>query len=76
MRFSKSLKHLQDLSHWLDLLQGGSSSCSWGVGLCDLDGVSVVGALVWLVKSSEWQQGQQRWKLDTREAVQQAVEVS
>jgi hypothetical protein len=54
--FSGALRQLQGLEELLNLLE----SPQWGRCLCDLDGVSVVGALVVFVRSSDWQQLQQQ----------------
>ena len=66
LSFSGALRGTKTLSDMLQLLENPQ----WGDALGDLDAVSVVGALVWLVKSSEWQQlqqegsvGQQQWKV-------------
>jgi len=56
LSFSGALRNTKTLEELLELLQNPQ----WGLRLCDLDGVSVVGALVWLVKSTEWQQLQQQ----------------
>lgn len=55
MSFSGALRKSKTLDDMSFLL----SNHQWGPGFSDLDGVSVVGALVWLVKSDEWQQLQQ-----------------
>lgn len=54
--FSGALRQLQGLGQLLQLLE----SPQWGPCLCDLDAVSVVGALAVLVRSSDWQQLQQQ----------------
>jgi hypothetical protein len=66
MSFSGALRQAKTLAALLELLHNPQ----WGAGLCDLDAVSVVGALVSLSKSDEWQQlqrqgsvGQQQWRL-------------
>lgn len=76
LSFSGALRHTKTLESMLELLQNPQ----WGPGLSDLDGVSVVGALVWLVKSSDWQQlqqqgsvGQQQWVL--KQDVQHQIQV-
>jgi hypothetical protein len=66
LSFSGALRGTKTLSDMLQLLENPQ----WGDAFGDLDAVSVVGVLVWLVKSSEWQQlqqegsvGQQQWKV-------------
>jgi hypothetical protein len=65
MSFSGALRQTKTLAGLIHLLRNRQ----WGQGFSDLDGVSVVGALVWLVKSAEWQQlqqegsvGQEQWQ--------------
>lgn len=65
MSFSGALRQTKTLAELLYLLRNRK----WGRGFSDLDGVSVVGALVWLVRSDEWQQlqqegsvGQEQWQ--------------
>jgi hypothetical protein len=67
--FSGALRQLQGLEGLLNLLE----SPQWGPCLCDLDGVSVVGALVVLVRSSEWQQLQRQQRSAGAQQQQQQV---
>jgi hypothetical protein len=76
MSFSGALRQVQGVAALLQLLHNPQ----WGQALRDLDGVSVVGALVWLSKSSEWAQlqqhgsvGEQQWAL--RETGDAAIQV-
>jgi hypothetical protein len=77
MSFSGALRHTKTLADLIHLLRNRQ----WGPGFSDLDGVSVVGALVWLVKSDEWQQlqqegsvGQEQWQ--AQQTVLKCLEVS
>lgn len=76
LSFSGALRSTKTLPDLIYLLRNRQ----WGRGFSDLDGVSVVGALVWLVKSPEWQQlqqegsvGQEQWQ--TKRAVLGLVKV-
>jgi hypothetical protein len=61
--FSGALRQLQGLGDLLNLLE----SPQWGQCLCDLDSVSVIGALVAFVRNSDWQQLQQQRRAATQQ---------
>jgi hypothetical protein len=65
--FSGALRQLQGLGDLLNLLE----SPQWGQCLCDLDGVSVVGALVVFVRNTDWQQLQQQRQIAPEQQQQQ-----